>query len=125
MNHRSLSIYIYLGTGLIVFVILTGLEIELGEDRSLLAMIGFDDLQALDQACKDVSEEDVYHKHSVTVSETPERHLRGVKNESDGHRRNWPRERGSEASGLAHVAGSQAEAKRGSSGGLGVRRLSY
>jgi PAS domain S-box-containing protein len=50
---------------------------ELGEleNRILLTVLGFNNLQALEGTCKDVSEKDVHHKQIIVASGPPERHL--------------------------------------------------
>lgn len=47
-----------------------------GSDKSsFLNVIGFNHRQALVKACQEVSEEDLHHRHIVTIPGTPERHL--------------------------------------------------
>jgi signal transduction histidine kinase len=50
-------------------------EIDLGGDRSLLYLIGFNDCQALVRACQGVCEDDVHYKQIIRIPGMPERHL--------------------------------------------------
>jgi signal transduction histidine kinase len=49
--------------------------VELGEDTSLLAMIGFNDIQTLVHACEEIREDGGHHKQIVLVQGPPKRHL--------------------------------------------------
>jgi len=50
-------------------------SIDLAGDRSFLAMIGFNSLQALEQACKEIGQNDAHQRQIVVAPGPPERHL--------------------------------------------------
>jgi PAS domain S-box-containing protein len=50
-------------------------HIRLSESRTVLNMIGFNDLQALERACREMREYDVHHQQLIQVTGPPERSL--------------------------------------------------